>query len=84
MHMLEQINDDFIDRVVLDSQAGHPLFLHSMDEEQDFSSQSKVGLGDGSYIGYLTTFSWEHFLPNCLSHEGATQWLDDGVTPHQL
>jgi hypothetical protein len=84
LSQLERINDDFIDRMVLDSQNGHPLFLQSLDDDQDFSSQPYLYTADGSYIAWRTVYSWEHFLPNCLTHDGATAWLDGGNTPHEF
>jgi hypothetical protein len=81
---VERINDDFIERIVSDSRNRHPLFLSSLDSQQDFATTFLLHTGDGSYIGCRTTFHFQHYIPICLDREGATQWLDGGLTPNTI
>ena len=80
---LELINDQFIERIVSDSQAGNPLWKASLDQEQDFASQFRLAAGDGTFVAISTTFSFEHFLSFC-PQDIEMRWLDSGITPIDL
>lgn len=81
---VERINDDFIERLIADSRNGHPTFCHSLDTDHDFATSFTLNAGDGSFVGCRTTFSFQHYIPVCLNRDGATAWIDGGLTPNVI
>jgi len=77
----EKVTKDVIRRIIHDSREGHPLFNYSLDSKQDFSSQTVTHIGDGSYSGWRTVFSFNTFFDQCQNEEA---YSDDGQTPHVL
>jgi hypothetical protein len=79
-----QVALDFIEKMVADAQAKHPLFYHSIRSVKNlnWNAQSRVNVGDGSYSGYLCTFSFQNWFRNCLDAHDDENWKQP--TPHNL
>ena len=80
----ERINDELIEKIIVDSRNGHPLWYNSLDSRQDFSVQPIRLTGDGSYCGWRTIFSWRSYWRDCITSPDAPEWADGGVNPHEL
>lgn len=79
----ERIVNEIVEKMIADSRAGHPLFLHSFDSEQDVSVTPRPLVSDG-YAGWMAIFTFSNFFESCLDREDAPAWTDDGITPHNL
>jgi hypothetical protein len=79
----ERVTNDIIEKIISDSRNGHPLFLHSLDSNQDFVVRPRPLISD-SYAGWITTFRFQNFFQVCLDAEDAPAWADDGTTPFVL
>lgn len=80
----ELINDEFIERIIHDNNAGHPLWNYSYPDKIDINVQPVRFTGDASYCGYRTIISWSNYFRVCLSDPAAPEWLDGGNTPTDL
>ena len=83
MDSSEQVIDELIERMVSDSRAGHPLFLHSLDSDQTFIVRPRPAVGD-NYAGWFCTFDFYNHFRVCLTDQAAPGWLDGGQTPFVL
>lgn len=79
-----QVALDFVEKMVADAQTEHPLFYNSIRsiKELNWNAQSRIGIGDGSYHGYICTFSFQNWFRNCLSEHDDDTWKTP--TPHIL
>lgn len=84
MRDAERVTDEIIEKIIADSQNGHPLFEHSLDSNQDFSVAPMRYYGDGSYAGWRCIFSFHNFFRSCIDHADAPAWADNGTTPFNL
>jgi hypothetical protein len=80
----EKVLDEIIEKMIADSQNGHPLFYYSLDSRQDFQVSPLRFVGDASYAGYLCLFSFKTWWRNCLDSQEAPAWADGGQTPFEL
>lgn|GEM_PF-1952022 len=80
----EKIVDEIIEKMIADSQNGHPLFDNYFDSEQYTNVQSINFEGDGTYAGWRCLFRTDQFWRNCLDSPDAPAWLDGGLTPFDL
>jgi len=80
----EQVTDEIIEKMIADSQAGHPLFYYSLNSQQQFQINPTSYIGDVSYVGYMCLFSWSSWWRNCITDPVAPEWTDGGVTPIDL
>lgn len=80
----ERIVDEIIEKMIADSNAGHPLFYYSLNTAQNINVTPKINTGDGGYSGWICSFSFANHWRNCLSHPDAPAWTDGGATPHEL
>lgn len=81
---VEQVNDDLIAKMIADSMNDFPLFNHSLDSNQQISSELVPITGDASYIGIRTIYSWDTGFVNCLLPLEEEGWADEGVTPYPI
>ncbi len=77
----EKINDEIIEKMIADSENGHPLFYHSFNTDQQINSQPKVHATGAGYSGWLTTFQFSNWFRNC-PQAGDPAWADGGLTPY--
>lgn len=77
----EQVADNFFQRMVLDSRAGHPLFLGRADQASglNMSGECVMNVMDGAYSGVLYSFFIATF--RCLTGDFDVPWEDGGATP---
>lgn len=80
MSAAEQVTDDIIGKMILDSRAGHPLFDHYFDDKQDIRVSPVLATGDGAYCGWMCIFRTPQFFANCFN-PNADRWTDGGQTP---
>lgn len=80
----ERITDELIEKMLADSQNGHPLFNYSLDSDQDIQVTTAPMKPEGNYIAKICTFYFERFWRNCITHPDAPAWLDGGLTPFEL
>jgi hypothetical protein len=83
LSLVDSIGDTFALRMSRDSQAGHPLFNHSVDDITllKFMAIPKL-YTSGNYQGRLFSFSLQNAYTTCdnkMPHLGA--WMDTGTTP---
>ena len=78
----KEIALDFAEKMVADSQNGHPLFHYSINSIQhlNWNAQPRTNIGDGSYSGYLCTFTFQTHFRNCLAMHDDENWKQP--TPH--
>jgi len=79
----ERIIDEIVEKLISDSRAGHPLFLHSLDAEQDIQVRPRPYVSDG-YAGWYCTFSFYNHYRVCIEDDAAPEWVDGGQTPFDL
>lgn len=84
MALAEKVVDEIIEKMIADSKAGHPLLYHSLDSKQDITVSPVMYVGDNSYSGWMCLFNIYNWWRDCITHEDAPAWLDDGVTPFEL
>jgi hypothetical protein len=77
----EQVMNDMISKMIIDSRNGHPLFDNYFDSEQDINVQPVRNTGDGSYAGWMAIFRTDQFFDNCFTPDAA-RWSDGGQTPY--
>lgn len=77
----ELITDHFIAKMIADSENGHSLWMHSLDDGSDISVVPVALTGDGAYAGWRVIFSFENFFDHCVPGDSAPEWLDEGITP---
>lgn len=82
LNKAEKANDEFIERIINDSQLGHPLWYNSYPKAMDINVQPIQFVGDASYCGYRTIISWNNYFRVCLTDPQAPEWLDGGQTPY--
>ena len=80
----EKVNDEFIERIISDSEQGHPLWYHSYPKQMNFNVQPIRFTGDASYCGYRTIISWSNYFRVCIDDPAAPAWLDGGITSFEL
>ena len=80
----ERITDEVIEKMLADSQAGHPLFNYSLDRDQDIHVVTAPMKPEGNYVAKICMFSFAQFWRNCITAPEAPAWLDGGITPHVL
>ena len=80
----ERVTDEIIEKMLADSQAGHPLFYYSLDRDQDITVITSPKASGTSYAAKICTFSFSQHWRNCIDSPDAPAWLDDGLTPHDL
>lgn len=80
----EQIVDEIVEKMIADSNDGHPLFYYSLNTAQQFNISPKPAMADGNYSGYLCTFRFNNHWRNCVTADAAPAWTDGGTTPHIL
>ena len=83
LNKAEKANDDFIERIINDSQLGHPLWYNSYSKDMNINVQPIRFSGDGSYCGYRTIISWNNYFRVCLNDPEAPAWADGGQTPFE-
>lgn len=83
MNDSEKVMDEFIEKMISDSQNGHPLFNYSFDSRQQINIQPALQVNP-SYAGWLITFSWSDHFRICLTDPSAPIWVDGGQTPFEL
>jgi len=81
LNKAEKSNDEFIERIINDSQLGHPLWCNSYSKAMSINVQPIRFTGDASYCGYRTIISWNNYFRVCLADAQAPAWLDGGQTP---
>lgn len=79
----ERVLDEIIEKMVSDSRAGHPLFLHSLDSAQSINVRPRPYVGD-SYAGWFCTFDFFNYFRVCITDDAAPAWADGGQTPFEL
>lgn len=72
----ERIAMDFIERMIYDSQEGHPLFYFTLNTAKGISIQPFMYTGDATYSGWMAIFDFGDHVPNCINREGGPIWLD--------
>jgi hypothetical protein len=80
----EKIVDEIIEKMIHDSNTGHPLFNYSLNTPSGVHVQPKIAMGDSGYSGWLCTFHIANFWRNCITSLDAPAWGDGGQTPHDL
>lgn len=75
----EGIVDNFIEKMIADSKAGHPLFGYSLDRVQDFQIAPTIRPGDGAYAGWECIFTIRPAFDLACDSVG---WTDGGITSH--
>lgn len=78
----ERIADEIIEKMITDSQAGHPLFDYSLDSRQQIQVNPIRNTGDATYVGFIVLFAYENFFRVCTTHDDAPAWTDGGQTPY--
>lgn len=73
----ESVSNDFVSKMIADSQNGHPLFFYSLDSRQNINVTPTTRRADGTYSGWIITFQISINFDDCPS----ANWLDDGLTP---
>jgi len=76
----EAVTLDFVERMILDSRNGYPLWNYSLDSAQQFNIQPMGGVGDGSYAGWLVLFDFQHPLTVC--GDNRANWTDGATTSY--
>jgi len=71
----EAVVDEIVEKMVTDSRAGHPLFLHSLDSAQQINVRPRPLVGD-NYAGWMCFFDFFNFFRVCLTDAGALAWAD--------
>jgi len=79
----ERIVDEIIEKMISDSRAGHPLFLHSLDSGQSINIRPRPYVSDG-YAGWFCTFDFFNNFRVCITDDAAPAWVDGGKTPFTL
>lgn len=79
----EQIADEIVEKMIADSLAGHPLFYHSLDANQNIQL-STFALMAPNWSGVRCLFDFTNYWRNCITHATAPAWVDGGVTPEVL
>jgi hypothetical protein len=77
----EKIVDEIIEKMIHDSNTGHPLFNYSLNTPSGVHVQPKIAMGDSGYSGWLCTFHIANFWRNCITSLDAPAWGDGGQTP---
>lgn len=77
----EEIVDNMVEKMVADSQNGHPAFQSSIDSAFQASVESRNKTGDSGFAGWLCLFSYSPIFNVCNPAAG-TAWLDNGTTPY--
>jgi len=80
----EKVTDEIIEKMIADSNAGHPFLNYSLNTAEGISVQPKIATGDVGYSGYLCTFHISNYWRNCITHADAPDWIDGGQTPFEL
>lgn len=80
----ERITDELIEKMLADSENGHPLFNYSLDSDQDIHVSTMPMKPEGNYIAKICMVSFDQFWRNCITHPDAPAWLDGGLTPFEL
>jgi len=80
----EKVVDEIIEKMIADSNNGHPLFYYSLNTAQTISVIPKISTGDAGYSGWLCTFRIANHWRNCITHENAPDWADGGKTPFEI
>lgn len=80
----ERVTDEVIEKMLADSQAGHPLFYRSLDSDQDITVVSSPKHSGTSYAAKICTFTFSQHWRNCIDSSDAPAWLDGGLTPFDL
>lgn len=77
----ETVMDQVIEKMIADSENGHPLFHGSFDANQDITVQPVEYTGDASYVGYRCVFRLSQYWANCTTPIDSVGWTDGGITP---
>ena len=80
MRDAEKVVDEIIARMIKDSQDGHPLFNHSINDPSKFNIQPKFNSGEVGYSGFIVTFQFSSFWNECAMDEWATSEDEAWVT----
>lgn len=81
----EVLAEHVLQRMVVDSQNGHPLFHRQADRYEYLNARKTERVLEEKWFGYLVTFQYKNILPDCPLLSCA--WLDGGDggrTPHLL
>lgn len=70
----EKIVLQIINRMIKQSQGGHPLLGCSISSHNDFNYTPQYNLGDGNYAGWLVTFQFNTPVDSCVNQK---YWKDD-------
>jgi hypothetical protein len=77
----EAVMDDLIDKMISDSENGHPLFGYDFELSNELTITPVHNVGDGSYAGWEVLFT---LRPGWPERCGTVAWLDNGTTPFTL
>ncbi len=77
----EVIALQILQRMVADSQAGHPLFHRQADRFENLNARFSERVVEEKWVGFLVTFSYKNILPHCPID---CVWTDSGTTPTDL
>lgn len=76
----ERVGDDILEKMIADSENGHPLFAGDF-SVPDATSSIRHNTADAGYVGWLYLFSWQIPFGFCVPATRA-EWTDDGLTPY--
>jgi hypothetical protein len=76
MAQSERILMEFIERMIQDSQEGHPLFYYTLNTAKGVHVQPMTFIGDATYSGWMAIFDFGDHVPSCIEREGGPVWLD--------
>lgn len=79
----ERVCLDMLEKITADSTAGHPFFEYAADDSLSVTSRPRIGMGDGTFAGWLMIFSF-NISTNFCSPAARTVWADGGQTPSQV
>jgi len=80
----EKIVDELIEKMIGDSQDGHPLFYYSMNTANNIHITPIANTGDSGYVGWICDFFFNNHFPICPGQSTDPAWIDGGTTPHDL
>lgn len=82
MYETQLIAYNILQRMITDSQNGHPLFHRQADRFENLNPRFSERVIEEKWYGYLVTFSFKNILPECPLLDCV--WTDSGVTPKNL
>jgi len=81
LNAAESVVDNIIEKMIIDSRNGHPLFGYALDSQQDFQIAPVPRPADGAYAGWECVFTLRPVFPYACD---SVAWLDGGTTPFTL